>query len=121
MTKPAKKQQQSVTWAQAFRDIILRSMDRGQLLPVLFFLIVIALIFKMPEEKVYEFGLGIVDGFKNFSLMGWVLSIVVGVLWAGHARLMRRQHSAEYKRIGLEKSRLQQEAANKTVLNSSDS
>ncbi|WP_158117234.1 hypothetical protein [Vibrio cincinnatiensis] len=117
----AKKSQQGVSWAQAFRDIILRSMDRGQLLPVLIFLIVLALIFKMPEDKVYDFGLEIVNGFKNFSLVGWVLAIIVGILWAGHARIMRRQHSTEYKRIGLEKSKLQRKAADKTVLNSSDS
>jgi hypothetical protein len=43
VTKSNKKQQ--VSWAQAFRDIIVKSMDKGQLLPVLLFLIVLAFIF----------------------------------------------------------------------------
>ncbi|GIB10361.1 hypothetical protein VCSRO184_3474 [Vibrio cholerae] len=94
-------------------------MDRGQLLPVLFFLIALALIWKMPESRVYDFGVLIVDGFKDLSLIGWVCTAIVCVLWAGHARLMRRKHSSEYLRIGSEKSRLQQEQAN-VPLGSSD-
>lgn len=119
MPKPNKNTKPAVTWAQAFRDIIVRAMDRGQLLPVLFFLFVLALIFKMPESRVYDFSIIVVDGFKDLSLVGWILVVVVCILWAGHARSMRRKHSMEYQRIGGEKSRLQQEQIT-TTLGSSD-
>lgn len=120
MAKPNKSEQSEISWAQAFRDIIIKSMDKGQLLPVLGFLIMLALIFKMPEDKVYTFGEQIVAGFKDMSLLGWLCATVACVLWSGHARIMRRKHSAEYRRIGLEKSRLQQ-AKIKGPIGSSDS
>lgn len=103
----SKKGKNTVSWAQAFRDIIMKSMDRGQLLPVLFFLIFLAFIFNMSEENVYDFGIAIVDGFKDASLLGWFVATIIAILWAGHARQMRRNHSAEYLRIGSEKSKLQ--------------
>ncbi|EIA0803414.1 hypothetical protein K6327_000923 [Vibrio vulnificus] len=111
----------AVTWAQAFRDIINKSMDRGQLFPMLAFLGVLAMIIKMPEDKVYTFGVDILNGLQNFSLLGWVLSSVIAILWAGHARQMRRQHSLEYKRMGQEKSKLQASASKRITLKSSDS
>lgn len=120
MAKPKKSSRAAVTWAQAFRDIIIRAMDRGQLLPVLLFLVCLALIWKMPSDKVYDFGVNFINGFKDLSLLGWILAAVVCILWAGHARLMRRKHSTEYQRIGSEKSQLQQEQI-KTTLGSSDS
>lgn len=120
MAKPNRSTKSAVTWAQAFRDIIIRAMDRGQLLPVLLFLVVLALIWKMPESKVYDFGVVVIDGFKDLSLVGWGLVAIVCILWAGHARTMRRNHSTESQRIGGEKSRLQQEQID-TTLGSSDS
>ncbi|AXN32268.1 hypothetical protein DVV14_13740 [Vibrio coralliilyticus] len=108
-----------VTWAQAFRDIINKSMDRGQLLPILFFLVVIFFIFRMPPEHVYQFGVDVLQGLKSWELVGWLGMAIVTVLWAGHARLMRRKHSAEYSRIGNEKSNLQKNQA-RPQLGSSD-
>lgn len=121
MAKTQRTQTASVTWAQAFRDIIIKAMDKGQLLPILFFFILLGIIFRMPEDKVYDLGLKILAAFQNFSLVGWVLCCVVCILWAGHARIMRRAHSLEYRRIGTEKSRLQNQALSKTTLSSSDS
>lgn len=120
MAKPKRNVKSTVTWAQAFRDIILKAMDRGQLLPVLLFLICLALIWKMPDDKVYDFGVIIVNGFKDLSLLGWAATVIVCVLWAGHARTMRRNHSSEYQRIGSEKSKIQREQS-KVPLGSSDS
>ncbi|ENY3837128.1 hypothetical protein ACFXIQ_002585 [Vibrio vulnificus] len=108
-----------VTWAQAFRDIIIKAIDRGQLMPVLSFLVILALVYKMPEEHVYTFGMNILNGFKDWSLVGWFGMALVSTLWAGHAQIMRRKHSAEYKRMGQEKSKLQQ-GRSKVPLGSSD-
>lgn len=121
-SKPSKNKNRAaqVTWAQAFRDIINKAMDRGQLLPILFFFIVVFIIYKMPEEHVYQFGVDILQGFKKWTLVGWGGMVVMAILWAGHARIMRRRHSSEYLRMGAEKSILQQEQA-KPQLGSSDS
>ena len=89
-------------------------------MPVLAFLIILAIIWKMPEDKIFEFGIATLEGFKNLSLFGWALAIIVCILWAGHARSLRRKHSAEYFRIGTEKSKLQQDRINMN-LGSSDS
>ncbi|CAH6869282.1 conserved hypothetical protein [Vibrio chagasii] len=120
MAKPKRNNKVTVTWAQAFRDIINKAMDRGQLLPILFFFVIMFLIYKMPPERVYEFGMSILQGFKDWTLVGWGGMGFISILWAGHARIMRRKHSAEYLRIGGEKSKLQQDKV-KAQLGSSDS
>lgn len=112
-------QRTNVTWAQAVRDITVRAMDRGQLLPVGFFIAALLFIFKLPEDKVYPIMSEILSGFKSLALLGWLVAAIIAILWAGHARTMRRNHSAEYKRIGMEKSNLQHEQS-KMQLTSSD-
>jgi hypothetical protein len=74
----------------------------------------------MPEDKVFEIGQLFINGFIELSLIGWFGMAVVCILWAGHARTMRRQHSAEYKRIGIEKSKLQKMQTSSIKLGSSD-
>lgn len=120
MAAKSKTNKDKVSWPQAFRDIIIKAMDRGQLLPVLLFLVFLAFIFNMSENHVYEFGVGIINGFKEFSLVGWLVAAIVAILWAGHARQMRRDHSLEYQRIGTEKSKLQTSRVSKVKLNSSN-
>jgi hypothetical protein len=109
-----------VTWAHAFRDIVIKAMDRGQLLPIFFFFSCLILVSKVPEEKAYDLAIIIVDGFKDASLLGWLGMIALAIFWAIHAQSMRRKHSAEYKRIGTEKSSLQQRLNTKSPFISSD-
>ncbi|MCX0422091.1 hypothetical protein ODY53_06860 [Aeromonas veronii] len=97
----------NVTWAQAFRDIVVSAMSRGQLIPLGVFIVVLSAVYKMPEEKVYDFAIYFVNGLSNHSLTGYVIAVITCILWGGHVKTIRRSFSDEARRIGLEKTKLQ--------------
>lgn len=97
-----------VTWAHATRDVLNRAMSTGQLLPLCVFIILIMFVWRLPAQDLSTVIHEIVQGLENGSLIGWLCSIVLIILWAGHARLMRRSFSEEAERIGTEKTKLQQ-------------
>jgi len=53
----------------------------------------------------------LVSGLKNGCLIGYLLFILAIAAWYWHASIMRKNFSAEYKRIGREKSNLQNKAS----------
>ncbi|MFM4851514.1 hypothetical protein [Aeromonas caviae] len=105
--RPKGSQQKTVTWAQAFRDVVVSAMSRGQLIPLGVFIIVLVAVYRMPEEKVYDFAVYFVKGLSNHSITGYVVAVLSCILWAGHIRAIRRSFSEEARRIGLEKTKYQ--------------
>ncbi|HEW9976689.1 hypothetical protein [Shewanella algae] len=114
-----KSEAHKVTVAEAFRDVVIKAIDRGQLLPLIGGFCLVLLIWKMPEDKAYEFATNMAKGFQDLSLFGWLLAVFFAVSWSVHVRSIRRKHSEEYRRIGREKSELQGKRA-KIKLESSD-
>jgi len=100
-----------VTWAQAFRDVVIVSMNRGQL-PILSMVgIIFLLVWKMPDAEASRLVFDLYDKLRNGEMWAYILLGIVLVGWFTHARIMRREISKEYKRIGQEKSGLQSQAA----------
>lgn len=110
MTQNPKKQQQKqggMSWAQAARDIVVTSMNRGQL-PILGMIAVaMVLVLKMDEVTASAFVVSIVEALKSGALLGYFLFVVSIAGWFFHAKWMRKMFSQETKRIGREKSGLQ--------------
>lgn len=106
-TKPARVVK--FTWAQAFRDVIIQGMSKGQLLPLGILLVTLITVIRMPNDELSIVIQQIVSGLKDWSLFGWGLVIVVLVLWSAHARHMRKMSSAEVQRVGKEKTEIQQQ------------
>ena len=112
-SKPRPKNSQSikVTWAQATRDVLIASMNRGQL-PILGILgIIFLLVWKMPEEEASRLLFDLIDKLSKWEMWAYFLLVIVLVGWFVHARIMREEFSKEYRRIGLEKSELQSKLA----------
>lgn len=104
---PAKRPQNGVTWPQAVRDIVVTSINRGQL-PVLGIIaIVLLLIWKMPGLEAAALAREIFQALRNGEL--WAYPLLAGALggWFFHVKSMRRMFSDEAERIGREKSNLQ--------------
>lgn len=100
-----------VTWAQAFRDVTIVSINKGQL-PVLGCIgIALFMLYRMPQDSVGLLAQHVVDRLSAWELAGWVLCLLVMACWYYHARWMRRSHADELHRIGSEKSKLQGKAA----------
>lgn len=102
------KQQVQVTWAQAWRDVMLRAMSSGQLVPITISIVLMIFAWRLPQDELSRLAFSIVDGFKEHSLAGWAISVVLVLLWSWHARVMRRCFSSEAQRIGNEKTKYQQ-------------
>jgi hypothetical protein len=83
-------------------------MDKGQGPAYLLGLIVIVILIKMPGERVAKLADELVAGLKSTALVGWVLVGIVLFLWGAYAKRQRRIVFLEQKRIGEEKSRLQE-------------
>jgi hypothetical protein len=104
-----------VSWAQAFRDIVIASMNKGQL-PLLAIAGVAALIiWRMPPADVSLLANEILSRLDRGDLTGWVLSGLLAGAWHFHARMMRKAFHREADRIGKEKSKLQNVAAGRKL------
>ncbi len=96
-----------VTWAEAFRDITLRALDRGQLLPLMLFMGVLIILLRMPSTQVGELADSLFQRFVDLSLVGWFLAGGSILSWAIHAKWQRRVASQELRRVTSERNELQ--------------
>jgi len=86
----AKTHPAEVTWAQAFRDIVVASINKGQLPILMVGIIFLVIVVKMPEKDVSKLAFEIVQDLKTLHLLGYALFIVTLGFWYLHAQLMRR-------------------------------
>lgn len=99
-----------VTWAQAVRDIVVTSMNRGQLPGVIMGGILLVVFWRLPSEELVKVVNSVLANLANFSFVGYLLFMVTVVGWAWNSRRLRRMATREQDRIGNEKSRLQERA-----------
>ena len=85
-----KPQPAGVTWAQAVRDIVVASINKGQFLVAIVGIIFLVMVVKMPEKDVSKLAFEIVQDLKTLHLLGYALFIVTLGFWYLHAQLMRR-------------------------------
>ncbi len=107
-SKPSKG---SVSWAQATRDMVVTSMNRGQF-PILGTIVIVGLlIFRMPEQDISTLVFGIIESLSDGELWAYVAEFFTLGAWFTHTKLMRKMFSEEAERIGREKSKMQSRAA----------
>lgn len=113
MDKSTKSNQSrgTVSWAQAVRDMVIASINRGQL-PILGIIgIATVLTFRLPEQDISRVVFEIVAALKKGELWAYVLEGLTLFGWFTHAKVMRKIFSAEAERIGCEKSKIQSKSA----------
>jgi hypothetical protein len=108
-----------VTWAQAARDITIRLIDKGAILPGFISAAMLLLLFKLDGAAAKELVFSILNNFINLNLAGWALSVVIVVTWQVQMKSARKNFSLEAARIGKEKSALQRQLSD-VNLGSSD-
>ncbi|WP_301253121.1 hypothetical protein [Erwinia sp. PsM31] len=97
-----------VTAAQAFRDVMIKAMTTGQLVPITISIVLMIAAWRMPSDEIGKLANRILDGFVDHSLLGYILAVIAVLAWAWHASVMRRCFALEAKRIGTEKTQHQQ-------------
>lgn len=107
-TKGRSSKPAPVTTAQAVRDVLIKAMTTGQLVPITISIVLMIAAWRMPAEEIGKIANRILDGFVDHSLIGYILAVIIVLGWAWHAAMMRRCFSSEARRIGMEKTHHQQ-------------
>jgi hypothetical protein len=107
--------QAPVTWAQAFRDIIITAMNRGQLLLLMVTGIFILLIWKLDSKQAFDLLNSFIEKLKDWSIVGWILWGFTVFVCFFLFRKVRTDFSYEMKRVGKEKSKAQEKALQRSL------
>jgi hypothetical protein len=110
-TRTKKLENVPVSWAQAIRDMVISAINKGQLPIFGLFLVILMLIYKMPEADVSKLVFEILDSLRRGEFVAYILLSITIFGWFVHARVMRKTFTDEAKRIGREKSNLQSQLA----------
>lgn len=102
-----------MTWAQAFRDITVGSMNKGQLPLLGIIAIILVILWRMPPERLSELAFNIIGMLERGDLFGWLLFVLVLASWWTNSKAMRKWYATELDRVGREKSDLQRQLANR--------
>lgn len=101
-----------MTFFQMLRDVLVASLNRGQFPVAIMGLIVVIAICRMPPADLSRLIFRLVDAAEAHEYGGYVLSLIITVGWAIHARRQRREMAAEVRRLSEQRNRLQEMALN---------
>lgn len=107
-----------VTWAHATRDMMMRSIDKGQGPLFLLGIIILAIILRMPPDEVAEVSKILMKGLANWSIVGYILFAMTLSGWVWHAKHQRRITFKEQDRMGEEKAKLQRDRIGESMKSS---
>lgn len=96
-----------VTWAQAFRDVLVAAMNRGQLLMLLAGGGVTLAIYKVPSEEMSQLIRDVLSSAQSMSILSYIVNVILVLLLFYQGKKFRRMHSEEFKRVGTEKQKAQ--------------
>lgn len=116
--KKTVKVDRRVTWAQAFRDIIVGAMNKGQLLPVTLALVLLLIVARMDPKDLPSLGIKVLELLHAHEMIGYGLWAATVVGWVVHARFVKGTTDAESGRIGKEKTGLQEQLAGRKFTSS---
>ena len=110
--KEYSKPYNKVTWAQAFRDVVIASIEKGQL-PVLFgFGSFFLLIWKLDSSDSLVLLNSILEKLSDWYLYGYVLFLLSILGWYSSSKNLHKMHFEECDRVGREKTELQDKLLN---------
>lgn len=100
-----------VTVAQAFRDVVIASMNKGQLPGLAVAAVAWIILWRMPSKDLGKLAFEIFNQLVKGYLLGWGLWLITIFLWWFHAKYTRALYKEELSRIGQRKSAAQNKAA----------
>ena len=103
-------QNRHIGWPQAFRDVFLRIVGRGQLLLFFFGFIILVMVIRMPEGEIGPLAHRLLEIFEVHKLLGYFLWFCTLIAWGFHARLQRRWWHDEMDRMSDERNKVQTHA-----------
>ena len=92
----------------ALRDVLIASLNKGQLPLMLIGLILLVFAFRLPSDNLLNFLNGIIATLVERCTIGWWVSFGMFILLFLLTRWQRRIHTREVERISKEKKELQE-------------
>ena len=95
------------------RDIGVAAINKGQA-PFFFATIVlIVMLARMPEGKVYEFAKDVLTAAEHHYLWGYILSVLIIIAWTITSSTTHRNHKREVTRMSGKRNEYQAQLGNK--------
>jgi hypothetical protein len=115
---PAQKAVPKIGFFHMLRDVLVRSIDKGQFPLALFGLILIIGLIKMPGGEVSRLAFEVLANLKSFGVLGYILWLLTIIGWVAHYRTVRWVDKFEVKRISEARDTVQREALGDRVISS---
>jgi len=99
-------------------NVIIAAINKGQIIPLALLLSFIIFMFRIPADKLSEFGTESLNVFEKWHILGWVITFMESLAGFYYIKRIRTKHNKEIERMSDEKTKLQ-ELLLKTKLGSS--
>ena len=96
-------------------NVLVQSINKGQLPIAGVILIIITIIFKLPSERVYDLVKQLIDIATVYQIGGWILFGISIFGWIISSKSLRRNHTQEIRRLSTERTKLQEKLLNKEL------
>lgn len=90
---------QKMNFWTMMNNVIITSLVRGQLLPVLLFFLILTMILKMPSADVTKVMTVIWHGLKSGYLGGYALSLALVGGWQWHVKWQRKNYETRLREM----------------------
>ena len=97
------------TWREMAYLALIKALDEGQLVILASFFLLISLIWNLPEDFNAEMIMTVLNYLRDGSLLGWLLLLLVIVIWQFNVNWVDVNTKSENKRVGKKKTELQKE------------
>lgn len=96
-------------------NVLIQSINKGQLPLAGLILIIMFIILRLPEEKVYDLVKQLFNLATVYKVGGWIFFGISIFGWIFSAKSMRRRHTLEIRRLSNERTKLQEKLLNKNL------
>lgn len=101
------------SWAKTVRDIVVSSINKGQL-PILGIICgLLIILIRIPPQDLSTTLSKVIEHFVKKELWSYILLFIVCSGWFIHAKIMRTNFTKETNRMSAEKTKLQNRLTNK--------
>ena len=92
---------QSMNWPEAFKDVLIAAIVKGNAIPVLWNLVVLVIFWRLPPERIYDIIIQVINFFSNRSTLGYSLAVISLIGWAIYAGVTRSLYKKELDRMAM--------------------
>lgn len=119
--KAERRRRSDIGFYQAARDVLIAAINKGQLPVMLGGIIIVSILWRMPEKDVGLLVFRLLDSAERERLIGYAFGMFSLIGWFFHARYQRKLITAEMQRVSGERNDLQQRELGKQIKSSEGS